>query len=924
VEFDDNSLNLYFLQDPIEGYFYGVMSDVRSFAVIPSEDSEGKFELWVHELGHALGLLHTFPGNGLNLLLPPIDNTFYCKNPEELYSNNLPLCEQFGDKICDTGIDPWTLSLDGDSERDGSKWVDFLTCSQTPDLIPSILDGCNDSTTPWDIPVRNYMTYYGGCRNEFTPCQYGRIHESMELASYLLLDCGQDPYANIQLCVEPDITISTITTWSNETRYFCPGQRIIITNTGHLILDNTTLSWTDFEVPNELCPLLFNSRLWDGVYIEGRGSTVLFNGSYISLGGITLKNSSIIEYSKAGIQGLKGFGKVSISNSTMRHNHTQLALRDPWPFSYSIGNGEGVSSNLPSFTNGTNFCGYSIFNPYPSVQLINSTLEIGSSELSFLPRAETQILVDGGDLFITNCSIINPDAVTSLSSPITAIKAGRGRLSFLNGSKIDNFNVGLVKVADVYNNCSERGLYMVNSNILNTEIAIHTTTQIVGVRHNIIEGDIISEGLSYSNWYANTFKRGLQIPSQSSGIITIQSPEESCLFQENFFADCSFDFYGDNLKSYSLCNTWKDMDEGYAVVGSDLGGSTIDFPTSWGSGLKSSGNIHLDGENPPIMFSEDPITNYFDPNEDEEIFEYEWLFIGDDGNPSSCLHDAFPIAPLLSDSTFTEVTINFSAENTKWLQLDAIKSQLEIDLASATPTERVLLLAQISQTKMEMAEVVRKVLSTISSSDESIELMWVDRANPDIIFISELIALWYNQDFDEAQTILNSISDNDAEVFLEAVQYLSSCKDRNVAMESLPDAELDTLVSIAIESFGNYTNILRNYLNLMYNQQIFWPVKENGLIPRSSRNSEENSKHKMESLFVVQPNPNEGCFTLNSIGSNSQLLIVQVYDSSGRIISVENIDSGDLLCVNSQKGVYFLRLFSIDGREFETLRVIIN
>ena len=67
------------------------------------------------------------------------------------------------------------------------------------------------------------------------------------------------------------------------------------------------------------------------------------------------------------------------------------------------------------------------------------------------------------------------------------------------------FNTGIFKAADVYNNCTPRGLYVRGSNILNTENAIHTTSQFVSLLGNYIEGSVTSEGLSYSKYFANNF-----------------------------------------------------------------------------------------------------------------------------------------------------------------------------------------------------------------------------------------------------------------------------------------------------------------------------------------------------------------------------------------------------------------------------------
>jgi len=74
-------------------------------------------------------------------------------------------------------------------------------------------------------------------------------------------------------------------------------------------------------------------------------------------------------------------------------------------------------------------------------------------------------------------------------------------------------------------------------------------------------------------------------------------------------------------------------------------------------------------------------------------------------------------------------------------------------------------------------------------------------------------------------------------------------------IDSLPTSELDTLTEIAQLTFGNYSNIIRNYLNMVYDKPIFWPVTESGLIPRSSLKDRPLKSKKAARNFVISPNP---------------------------------------------------------------------
>ncbi|MEP6646421.1 MAG: zinc-dependent metalloprotease [Saprospiraceae bacterium] len=902
VDYDPNSINLYFLQSSPNNTYFG--SFTGKHAVLPIDD----FPALIHEVGHTLGLDHTFNASITGL----------CKDPAAVdLSNSVPLCQEFGDQICDTGIDPYLLDLNSDSSPDGTLWVDLNTCTQSEDLLPSIYDDCYDMTTPWNIPIHNFMSYYQHCRTEFTPCQFGKIHERF-LADHheVLLDCGEDPYLiELAECDSPDIIISTITVWEDKTKYMCPGQKIIITPTGHLTIDNCTITRALNDVPNGTCPNLFFERLWDGIYIEGQGATVLSEGNYITLGGLVIKHSTV-EYSKNGIKGLKGFGKIEMIDVDFQHNMNVLSVRDFWPLNYATG--EGISTG-GSYTNGTSLCGFSIYNPYPEVDLIDSRFAIGLIDLSSDPLSKTQILVDGASLMINNCKISNPNVVSSLTD-LTAIKSGRGKLSILNGTVIDSFNVGVFKAADIYNNCSPRGLYMDHSSIRNTQVSIHSTTQYAIVRGNWLEGNINTEGLSYSSWTSNHFLKGLIFGNQPRGIITLQSPTESCYFSENLLDMQAFDFYGNNQKSYSLCNTWEDMEGDYAVVGEAL----VDMPLSWGQDKSSSGNRHLDDEDLPIFFSEDAIKNYHYVPNAQENFSYEYLFTGANAqNAAGCSYGLYPITNPVYNSSFEELMYNYTDQNTKWNALDSDKASLEADYSTASPTDQLLILEQINEIDMQESDVVRSVLSNIESSDESIENTWLGRSNPDLKDVSEVMAFWYARDYEGIDSILYGTSDDDAEVFLNAVNYIAGIAGRDIVVDSLPELQLDTLLDYAAGSYGNYTNILRDFLNLTYGLDLYWPVEEAGLIPRSSKKDNNSSFLSSKPEFTIYPNPAKDCFTIKKIIESEESLQIEIFDLQGRLRDSMVGSSGEEVCFGDlDAGVYFLRVVSGEGRKIETHKII--
>ncbi|MGB4849385.1 MAG: hypothetical protein WBP41_15780 [Saprospiraceae bacterium] len=331
MAFADDAINVYTLQqvfpDPkylpdIINVFYG--SYPNHIAVVPLD----RFPLIVHELGHTLGMVHTFAGDGLKYHDPPLSEAFLCKDPGAYIWGN-KVCDYAQDNLCDTGLDTWTIDADNDNHtRDNDKWADYSTCTQSADLLSTYYpDECYDVVNPWHIPIDNFMSYYKNCRTSFTPCQFRVAHEKMSHKPSLLLICDQDPYLGLSVCTVPDITINVDTKWINDTKTFCPGQKIIIRPGVKLTIENCILTRKiTTGGPNTGCSKLFYEILWDGIYIEGNP---MANGHQGLYGELEITNSTV-EYSKNGIQANNGFLRIRISSSTFQNNMEQINVSYPY------------------------------------------------------------------------------------------------------------------------------------------------------------------------------------------------------------------------------------------------------------------------------------------------------------------------------------------------------------------------------------------------------------------------------------------------------------------------------------------------------------------------------------------------------------------------------------------------------------------
>jgi hypothetical protein len=121
------------------GYAYDIPG--TAFSVVQSANFN-----FYHEMGHALGLYHTFQGNG-------------CPDGSN--------CSSTGDLICDTAADF------AGSENMGS----FCTYTGTTTVF------CNGATRTYNPPTNNIMSYWAGCYTQFTLNQGTRMRFFVSLAT---------------------------------------------------------------------------------------------------------------------------------------------------------------------------------------------------------------------------------------------------------------------------------------------------------------------------------------------------------------------------------------------------------------------------------------------------------------------------------------------------------------------------------------------------------------------------------------------------------------------------------------------------------------------------------------------------------------------------------------------------------------------
>lgn len=867
VEFayNENAINIYMVQG-LQGASRA--NNPAKFCVVTTE-----FSRIIHEVGHLFSLRHTFGNANENV-------ANFCHDPSAVDPGTGELrCRIYGDYICDTPLDPFSFDLDNNNAPDHYMWG---TCTINPDLF-NYTDGCGSND--WNPPFTNFMSYYWQCMHEFSPCQLGLANESIH---------NDIPEVIVSNCAVSDIVVDDVTIWQNTTVELVPGQRIRITKDGVLTLDNCTVT-RKLENPNENCESLLE-KFWDGIYIEGKGGILDQYGNPIFYGKLIVQNNSKIKFSANGIQALNGCHGISISNSTLESNLTVLNVRDPWPF---VPEGQGQPE---SYRNDP--CGYYLSDPPPLVYLYNSDIEVydaGGVENLIAPA---QINSSGSEVTLNNVNMSNPNGTTE---PTVAVIGARGKLSILNGTTIDNFRTGIIKGADVHFPCGSRGLLMRHSSVLRAVDAIVSDAQFVSAFGNYIEGDISIEGFSHSSWISNNI---------TSSPFHFYDPKESVLLRENRL-DCELNFSLDNGKSFSLCNEYDNPSIAVGVFEGAI------MPPSWGLDVKPSGNKFLTGSPPSFLSEDTPIINYHALTASHQ-FSYLGVFVGINVNQGShgCSYGTYPQDPPNPVTNYVLPSApDYSVADARWRYLDSLRIDKESGLSGATPSQTKILLQEIATISHEMSDTVRVVLTHISGGDESIDSIWRPRSHSRLDEISELRWLWYTQQFDTIEILLAGSQVADALALYNASEFMRSIELSGRDLFSLCEYDLDSLYILASSIFGDYTNVVRDFLAVEYSINVRWPgdTLSEGTKPFYEQRPE------MEFQTLVYPNPSTGCFYFERVDLN-QIQGIRVYDYLGKVVGTTvDLNSNTFCLEHGSNGVYLAEFTDIRGmRHIVKVRVIAN
>ncbi|MGB3132316.1 MAG: T9SS type A sorting domain-containing protein, partial [Saprospiraceae bacterium] len=825
-DWDPNSINIYFFQKELN-----IASGATGNYVHVRRDQLAESS---HEMGHYFGLNHTHSDLDQN----PALTKWECKDRTGPNSN----CENTADKLCGTEADPRGFLANYE-----------FNCSQlsSADFLP---DKCGNNTTKWKVPFKNYMSYYTSCYGEFvkeqTDLMFYNIENNPNIAAAISNDCGG---SNDPACA--DIVINIPTIWANGEKKLCPGQKIIITADGSLILDNFKLT---IKGKNPDCPLM--GGFWDGIYISSGGAPVVHQGGPTGpLGGfISVTKNSIIEYSNNGIQAPNSHSGISILNSIMRENGMAIYAKGPGGSSYS------------------------------------SVVNVSFSQISNAAGRSKPVLIllNGSDVSIESSSLTNFGGAS-----ITGVKSYNARVSIKNGTIIDDFDFGIDKEL---NGGFGIGLSIQKSKIINCITAIRNTSSGVSAKFNFLDGFVKNFGKAYGTWFANNFRKH----------VTLDNPSLSHTFQENNFYKSQLGFSNDQSLTDARCNQWEN------IIDAVFGNASM-IKSEWGSISSPSGNKWLANKPSMEVNRSNQITNWQKFGDPNTYFNYAGQFVPDQNSQGaiSCNYALFPTSFGPGGGSGQEpMPYNDQENRNLWTQYN---NQYQTSLTSMQNATGLQIEEYKSQNENAAVGMGQCVLNAWENFNIEINSetynYWMARTDPIVTEQTNMIQLFNAQSYPALINYLNSLSISNEENLdrnnmITASTWLAAQVNDGVNIYNLNNENLNYLTTLASSTFGSYTSLLRSFLNINYNIRIDPPQDLMSTI-RSIIKAEDQTKKE----YIIYPNPTSDHLMIESKDRKERTVNVSIMTLEGKLIKDFLVKGSTVIFIKEylNSGIYFIKITDV-------------
>ncbi|MBK8956602.1 MAG: T9SS type A sorting domain-containing protein [Saprospiraceae bacterium] len=258
-----------------------------------------------------------------------------------------------------------------------------------------------------------------------------------------------------------------------------------------------------------------------------------------------------------------------------------------------------------------------------------------------------------------------------------------------------------------------------------------------------------------------------------------------------------------------------------------------------------------------------------------------------------------------------------------WSNLNAQYQDLLTQLTQTPVDSMPYIQSQLENIQIDMQLAVLLALENSQELDSTSVNIWLSRADEILEINGQLIALFSKDSINQLIEYVNGLvltTDDsvDRANFISSINWIQSAIALEKDIYHLDSADLGDLISLASLSFGNFTTLVRSFLNIYYNIRIDPPVELN----QYSR-SDTIDKKQTEVQYIIVPNPVYDCFEIISSVGEKINFEVKITDLNGKLMQ-QQAGRNVKLCSGHPfpPGIYFVHIFSDGANLYRPIKII--
>ena len=501
-------------------------------------------------------------------------------------------------------------------------------------------------------------------------------------------------------------------------------------------------------------------------------------------------------------------------------------------------------------------------------------------------------------LINTGAKIDNTKFINNEGKEVTALKSLNGNISISSNTLFTGFAVAIDKEGGLSG--LQNGMQIESSKFDNCDIAVRNLGTGLEMIQNFVDGDLSSMGLCSGNIYANNFRKK----------VMFQDPQQALKIEENFFYKNPLLLNGSNKLTDLSCNQWHSSNAALEGICSDL-------KIEWGSSEQSSGNIFLSNSMVMNINAPQNVINWHYAQNPQSIFTYLGKNIGADSkNNKSCHYDIYPkkIEDKIPNHFENAIKMKSgeSFENA-WVNTNSEKSILENSSESN--------MSMMQNLEIQSQMIVNSALqnnAAIGFVDDS----WKEKLPSKTKEINKIYEWFFSNELDRILTWCHKNKNHEFVKDIESLRlfiiHIGKIKSEQKDQYNLSPDDKNYITSLAKKSHGDYSSIIRAYLNLYCDIRIDPSVEQR-------QNTDSKLNHE-DFEITINPNPILDHFLISDKTGITKMMDLEVYSIDGKLVDVRTIKLNEMIRLEKElhTGLYMMKLTSKDKSISNTSMIMVK